>query len=270
MSPVPLLLLQALALGCPSPAEPAADLGLPSPAASQAGPQTIAEAYPPPPGAHRVPADAFGAWLGQRLLAEPERPVRTWDGRVVAQDARVIELPLVPGDLQQCADTAIRLRAEFLREQGLPVSFHATSGDPVPWARWVQGERPRAVGRGLQWSGGGRAGDDAESWSRYLAAVFTWAGTASLERHDTVPADAPRAGDLVVQGGFPGHAVILLDVAVQPDDTTWVLVGEGFMPAQDAHVQHGPHRGWWRWDPEAGLALPYWPLPASALRRWKG
>lgn len=231
--------------------------------------ETVAQAYPPPAGASRVPGDAFGDWLGERELADPATPVRTHDGRLVPQDARVLLLDLVPGDLQQCADTAIRLRAEWLRERGAEVSFHATSGDPLPWSRWQSGERPRVEGRRIQWSGGGARGDSDASWERYLAAVFTWAGTASLAAHDTVPATDPLPGHVIVQGGFPGHAVIVLDVARSPDGQTWLLVAEGFMPAQDAHVQHGPVEGWWPWDPQRGLALPYWPLPADALRRFR-
>lgn len=230
---------------------------------------SVADAYPPPPAAIRIPGDEFGSWLGQLRLAPADQPVRTYAGQIVAQDARVIELPLVPGDLQQCADTIIRLRAEWLREQGRTISFRATSGDAIPWSRWTQGERPRAEGRGLTWSAGGARGESAESWERYLAAVFTWAGTRSLSVYETVPTQDPRPGDVIVQGGSPGHAVLVLDAARSPDGETFLLIGEGFMPAQNAHVQHGPEQGWWTWDPEHGLALPYWPLPASALRRFK-
>lgn len=237
-----------------------------SPSASGA---TVRETYPPPLGAQRIEGDAFGRWLGTLPLAPVDEPVRTWSGQVVPQDARVIDLPLVPGDLQQCADTILRLRAEWLREQGLTVSFFATSGDAIPWARWMQGERPRAEGRGLVWSTGGSRGDSPASWERYLAAVFTWAGTRSLAAYETVPTDQPRPGDVIVQGGSPGHAVLVLDAARRPDGEQLILIGEGFMPAQSAHVQHGPVEDWWVWDPEEGLDLPYWPLPASALRRFK-
>ena len=69
------------------------------------------------------------------------------------------------------------------------------------------------------------------TWEGYLRQLFNYAGTASLEAHDTVEAQTPRAGDVLVQGGFPGHAVVILDVAVQGEETR-VLLGEGFMPAQ--------------------------------------
>jgi len=90
-----------------------------------------------------VPTDSFGVWLGERTVLGPEVAVRTHDGRTVGRRARVIDFPLVAGDLQQCADTAIRLRAEWQRETGGTPSFHTTSGDPIPWARWSAGERCR-------------------------------------------------------------------------------------------------------------------------------
>lgn len=227
-------------------------------AAAQAA--TVSEAFPPPTGFERLEADAFGQWLGERQLRATDVPVRTHDGREVGHRARVIDLPMVPGDLQQCADTAIRLRAEWLRETGGTITFHATSGDPMPWARWQAGERPVERDGRLAWVPGTQGG-----WESYLAKVFTWAGTRSLAL-DTTAATEPRAGDLLVAPGSPGHAILLLDVARKGDETI-VLVAEGYMPAQDAHVELGPLDGWWPW--RDGVALDHWVLPASGLRRWK-
>lgn len=222
----------------------------------------IPDAFPPPDGAVRAEADAFGTWLRTQTVAEPDRPVRTHDGREVGHRARVVDLPMVPGDLQQCADSVIRLRAQWLKDTGQPVSFHATSGDPMPWSRWEAGERPYETGNKLAWKPGTTGG-----WDAYLAKVFLWAGTRSLAAYDTVPADGPpRPGDVLVAPGSPGHAVVLLDVATRGADT-FVLVGEGFMPAQDFHVELGPVSGWWRWDD--GVALPHWTLPASTHRRFR-
>lgn len=237
-----------------APAAPAIEL-------SAAG-VTVSQAFPPPEGATRVATDAFGASLLELPLREASEPVRTYDGRSTGHHARVIDMPLVPGDLQQCADSILRVRAEWLRDQGEEVSFYATSGDPLPWSRWQAGERPYAPGNKVLWKPGTKGG-----WDEYLAAVFNWAGTVSLQSYETVAVDAPRAGDILVEGGFPGHAVLLLDVATRGEET-FVLVGEGFMPAQSFHVELGPHQGWWRMD--GGLALPVWSFEASHLRRWKG
>jgi hypothetical protein len=222
---------------------------------------TVGEAFPPPDGASRVEVTGFGATLRQLEVRDADVPVRTHDGRRVPHRARVVELPMVRGDLQQCADSVIRLRASWLKDTGQPVMFHATSGDPIPWARWVAGERPYAEGRGLRWRKGTTGG-----WESYLRAVFTWAGTLSLEAYDTIPAtDAPRPGDLLVKGGSPGHAVVLLDVARHDDGRTWVLVGEGYMPAQDFHVELGPAAGWWPWD--GGVTLDHWDLHGPQVHR---
>ena len=112
---------------------------------------TVEEVFAPPPGFERVDGGAFGDWLGERVLAPADVPVRTYRGAVVDHAARVIELPLVPGDLQQCADSVIRLRAEWLRETGGEISFHATSGDPLPWARFRAGETPYDAGNKIAW-----------------------------------------------------------------------------------------------------------------------
>jgi hypothetical protein len=223
-------------------------------------PVLLAEAFPPPAGAVRVESGAFGAWLGTLELAPADEPVRTHSGAVVAHRARVVRLLLVPGDLQQCADSAIRLRAEWLEQQDAEITFHATSGDPMPWSRWEGGERPYESDNRLHWRPGTQGG-----WEAYLAAVFTWAGTRSLT-FDTVAADEPSPGDLLVDPGSPGHAVVLLDVAKR-DGELLLLVGEGFMPAQSFHVELGPVDGWWRW--EDGLALPHWSFEGTQLRRWR-
>ena len=223
--------------------------------------ETVAEAFPPPPGATRVAADAYGAWLGTLELRAADEPVRTYDGRIVRHSARVVDLQLVKGDLQQCADSAIRLRATWLHDQGQPVSFHATSGDAMPWSRYRDGERASARNSHLEWHPA-----RPSTFEQYLAAVFTWAGTRSLVAYDTVATDALVPGAMLIEGGSPGHAVVLLDVATD-GARTWLLVGEGFMPAQDFHVELGPEVGWWLWGP--GLDLGHWAFEDDDVRAWK-
>lgn len=229
--------------------------------AAFAGATSISEAFPPPDGFERVPADAFGTWLQARELRPADEPVRTHAGDEVAHHARVVDMSLVPGDLQQCADSVIRLRAEWLRETGGEISFHATSGDPLPWKRFEAGETPTDAGNEIAWKKGSTG-----KWEDWLVRVFTWAGTDSLARLDTVAASEPRPGDLLVEGGFPGHAVAILDVATS-GERTLVLLGEGFMPAQSFHVELGPNDGWWEWKP--GVDLGHWEFDAEHLRRFR-
>ena len=227
------------------------------------GSTTLRDAYPPPAGTQRLAGDAFATWLGAMRVLPPSVPVRTHDGKVVAghKGARVIDLPMVPGNLQQCADALIRVRAEWLRATGGEVMYHATSGDPIPWTRWQAGERPFEQGRGLAWRPGDRGG-----WEAYLAAVMRWAGTASLAAYDTDAVQNPKAGDVLVMGGYPGHAVMLLDVVKRGSDHL-ALIGESYMPAMNFHVEPGPIDGWWSLN--EGVRLPHWDMRGAPLRRWK-
>ncbi len=225
---------------------------------------TVIGAYPPPQGAKPYRTQGFGAWVQALELEPPSVPVTTYKGRVVPGDFHVVKLPLVPGDLQQCADTAIRLRAEWLLEQGQEeaIMFHATSGDPMPWSRYRDGERAFEVDNRLEW---GPA--PPQSWDQYLSAVFMWAGTRSL-RYDTKAAEFPAAGDVMVLPGSPGHAVIILGVA-NASGRIFILAGQGYMPAQSFHIVRGPHAGWWEWDSEDGAEVGPWDFPADSLRTWR-
>jgi hypothetical protein len=227
--------------------------------------ESVKDAYPPPTGSQRVTPDAFGEWLQERTLRAVDTPIRTHDGRIVYHNGRPLEMGIVRGDLQQCADSVIRLRAEWLREIGRvnDLAFFATSGDPLPWQRYAGGEKPVAINNKIEW----RSTTRTQSWDGWLQAVFTWAGTRSLAAYETRPVSDPQPGDMLVQPGSPGHAVVIFDVA-KADDQTWLLVGEGFMPAQDFHIEHGPVGGWYAWGPN-GTRLSHWKMEKDSLRRWK-
>jgi hypothetical protein len=72
-----------------------------------------------------------------------------------------------------------------------------------------------------------------------------------------------------VQGGSPGHVVLILDVAVGPGGEKRALIGQGYTPAQDFHVLRGAGGPWFRLGEDA-VATPYWsPFPWTGLRRFR-
>jgi len=103
-----------------------------------------------------------------------------------------------------------------------------------------------------------------------------YAGTRSLHRDSTpVPEGAPlQPGDFFVQGGSPGHAVVLLDIAEHPDGRRVALVGQGFMPAEDIHVlrwdaSRGTLDGVWFLLDDGELSTPSWaPFARDEARRF--
>lgn len=237
---------------------------------------TVRERFPAPVGfsSDVVVEGSFGAYLQALPLRPAGTPVLTFAGTPAHAPwaQAVVDLSVGARDLQQCADSAIRLRAEWLRSTtstttgpARPV-FHATSGDPIPYARYVAGERAFAQKNRLGWRSGARAADDDEVWAAWLETVFLYAGSLSLAK-DTTPVTGPmQAGDILVLGGSPGHVLVVLDVARASDGREQWLIGQGFMPAQSFHVI-----GWYAPDDDGALTVPSWkaPFPKTARRRFR-
>ncbi len=189
--------------------------------------------------------------------------------------AAVVDIDVGTHDLQQCADAVIRLRAEYLYAGGpaerAKIAFNFTSGDRVAFARWAQGWRPVVATNRVTWQQSGAHGDGRAQFAAYLERVFTYAGSKSLER-ELVPVGARpvEGGDVFVQGGFPGHAVIVVDAAEDPNGRRVMLLAQGFMPAQSIHVLKNPAGGVW-YDAAAGdPQTPEWKFQAGHARRFKG
>ena len=71
--------------------------------------------------------------------------------------------------------------------------------------------------------------------------VFAYASTISLsDESKKIKKAEIQAGDIFVQGGSPGHAVMVLDVCTDDSGRKAFLLGQGFMPAQQFHVLKNP------------------------------
>jgi hypothetical protein len=240
----------------------------------------LADRYGPPAGFTREAAEpgGFAAWLRRLPVRLDRNAVYSYRGReVAAPAAAVFALDLGEGDLQQCADTIIRLHAEYLWATGraAAAAYHFTSGDRTAFSDWVRGERFAVSGsRVRRLDGPPRAADHA-SYRAWLQNLFLYAGTLSM-RLDSRPVEVVRAGDFFVLPGSPGHAVIVLDVAADAEGRRVALVGQGYTPAQDFHllgdVRPDVLDGVWFPLPDGegeALRLPGWsPFPRAAARRF--
>jgi hypothetical protein len=241
---------------------------------------TLAERIAPPSGFRRVPAPAgsFAAWLRGLPLHPGRPPVHLFDGRLKGnQEAHhaVVRLDVGTRDLQQCADAVIRLRAEFLRDRGCEddVAFRFTSGHRAAWSDWRRGLRPRVAGNQVTWRAAAASDGSYASFQRYLETVFTYAGSASLTRElQGVGNPArPEAGDVFIQGGFPGHAVLVADVAEDARGRRAVLLLQSYMPAQEVHVLRNPATPgspWYLTRASGVLETPEWTFRFEDLKRF--
>ncbi len=225
-----------------------------------------------------VATGSFGAFLRGLPLAEPGTAVVTYRGDLVLPAdhehlAAVVAIDTGARDLMQCADSVIRMHAEWRWSTGArDASYRALAGPEMPFSRYLQGDRAHADGSRLAWqrsAAPGRA--DHPTYRRWLDDVFMFANTISLANEAKPVARAALApGDFVVLPGGPGHAVLVLDMARAEDGRVALLLGQGFMPAQGFYVVR-PSRAsaWFVVEPaDAALTTPFWkPFPWSSLRR---
>ncbi|WP_043429593.1 DUF4846 domain-containing protein [Cystobacter fuscus] len=239
----------------------------------------LSEALPPPEGYTRVALEegSFGAWLRGLPLRPEGTPVLDFQGRTILPAkndslAAVAELDVGRADLQQCADSLIRLHAEWLWSRGDKerIAYRFTNGDLASWPRYAQGERARVSGSKVTWEKRGPVDGSRAAFQKYLDLVFTYAGTLSLAAGKRRPSrEDVRPGDFFVLGGSPGHTVMVLDVARDAEGRRVALLGQGFTPAQDFHVLSPGDAGPWFSLEGDTVATPFWaPFPWSSLRRW--
>lgn len=246
--------------------------------AGRAG-DTLETRIPPPAGFVRRPAEpgSWAEWLRRLPLKPAGAPVLLFTGAIKPrQDAHaaVIDIDVGKRDLQQCADAIMRLRAEWLWSSGRrgAIAFNYTGGGRVDFTRWSQGARPSQDGK--RWSSAGKADGSYASFRRYMDAVFTMAGTYSLERElRSVTVADMRIGDVFIKGGFPGHAVLVADMVERPGtgERRFLLL-QSFMPAQEMHVLKNPGvtdgSPWYATDFGDRLVTPEWTFPRDSLRRF--
>lgn len=245
--------------------------------------QSIAERITPPEGYQRieVKSNSFAHWLRHLPLLEGKPQILDYAGNPIARQhahAAVIDIDVGKLDLQQCADTVMRLRAEYLysRKNYNAIHFNFTSGDNCLYTKWANGCRPVVTSRIESWKCRYSKDFSHPPFRKYLNMVFNYAGSASLEGElkAVTSLDQMQIGDVFIQGGHPGHAVIVVDIAKHHQTGKRVfLVAQSYMPAQSVHVLRNFHDEkldpWYALDFEE-LQLPVWrPFKSSDLKRFE-
>ena len=78
---------------------------------------------------------------------------------------------------------------------------------------------------------------------------------------------------MFIRGGFPGHAVLIVDMAEHEErgDKLFLIV-QSYMPAQDIHILVNPADAqlspWYSIDFGDVLVTPEWNFDAGELRRF--
>ena len=199
---------------------------------------------------------SFGIWL-KAIPLKKDKTVYLYNGKVKPNQSvqfAVIDISVGNKDLQQCADAVMRLRAEYLftEKKYSDIAFMDYNGK---WYKW-------------------RGGDKRLAFDNYLQTVFGWCGSASLEKQLKPIADFNniKAGDVFVQGGFPGHAMMVVDVAINEKGKKIFMLAQGYQPAQDIHVVVNPTdeklSPWYEVTNSNEILTPEWRFLKSNLKTW--
>ena len=236
-------------------------------------------ALPPDFERVRLPKNSFGSWL-RKLPLKKDKRVYLYDGRLKPNQSAqyaVLQVPVGKKDLQQCADAIMRLRAEYLMDAGREdsIAFKSTSGQTLRFRNWKAGTRYKLSGSKLiVYKIPTGAGTKREQLESFLEFVFTYCGTLSLEcelkRSVSIGSISP--GDVLIKGGSPGHAMIVVDVAVNRQGRRIFMLAQSYMPAQDIHIVRNPTNGsispWYEADATANIETPEWDFTVGQLRSW--
>ena len=201
-----------------------------------------------PKSYNRTPQDplSFQHYLRNLPLKPFGEPVLYYNGNAKPNAKiyhSVINLDIGDKDLHQCADSIMRLRAEYLWNQKKyeEIHFNFTNGFRVDYNQWAKGKRMIIEGNKTYWDDGDKPSNEYQDFWNYLELIFTYSGTASLEK-EMKPKELADAniGDVLIQGGHPGHAVIIIDEAIDQAGKKVYLLAQSYMPAQDIQILHNP------------------------------
>lgn len=228
-----------------------------------------------------VDPSSYANWLRNLPLKSPNEKVRLFNNQLKTnQNAqhRIIYIDVGKKDLQQCADAVIRLRAEYLYQlkKYESIHFNFTSGDEARFTYWIKGLRPVIKNDLVSWKNIGTPGSGYDSFRKYLESVFMYAGSYSLKKELVrVPnANDIKIGDVFIQGGFPGHAVIVVDQCINKENKSIaILLAQSYMPAQDIHIlknlNNDDTNPWYIIYEGNTLNTPEWIFKWSDLYRFK-
>ncbi len=228
-----------------------------SEAAIDTNPYGSINEIPFPAGFARIKREhnSFANWL-LNVKLKKDKTVYKFDGAPKAnQNAQfaVLDISVGDKDLQQCADAVMRLRAEYLfaAEQYGEIHFTDNAGTVY------QFNEPYTI----------------KNLHIYLQRVFGMCGSASLAKQlRGISFKDIEPGDVIIRGGFPGHAVIVMDVAINMEGKKVFLLAQSYMPAQDIHVLVNPRNNdlspWYLIDENLAIYTPEYLFKTSELKTW--
>lgn len=238
--------------------------------------ETIRTRFNVPKGFQRIETEegSFGSYLRDFKLKPHGTPVYTYRGDLKYQQevaVAVLDIDVGNKDLQQCADAVMRLKSEyhFQKNEHDSIHFNFTNGFRVDYSKWKEGYRISSNYK--SWYKKYSTDTSYANFREYMDMIFMFAGTLSLSKElKAKNISHINVGDVFIFGGSPGHAVTVIDVAVnKKSGERLFMIAQSYMPAQDIHVLKNFNNEeispWYSNQFEGSLSTPEWTFEKKEL-----
>jgi hypothetical protein len=203
------------------------------------------------------PDGSYSHWI-QNLKLKAQPVIQDYRGQTVHSGLYrvwgVVDLPLLfHSDLEQCADFAMRLWAEYHKNTGKLDQLYLFdyAGNKQHFSR------------------------SGKSFNQFLHWAFVKTNSHSLKSGcRAVSAEQLIPGDMFVQNerGGIGHVSVILDICRSGQAEDLYLVGYSFMPAQEFHIEKADdaygNEGWFTLEGYTRYLRDYLNYGTPALRRF--
>ena len=243
---------------------------------------TVETRFITPPDYERFNATdkSFEKYLRQLPLKPHNSKVLFYNGKIKDNNDiydAVVDLKIGNKDLHQCADAIMRLRAEYFFNSGLyeKIHFNFTNGFRADYKEWMNGKRIVVKGNKTYWKQTASQSNTYKDFWDYMEMIFMYAGTYSLSKElIQINIEDLKIGDVFIQGGFPGHAVIIVDMGINLKTNEKIfLLAQSYMPAQELQILKNPNDNnispWYSVNFNNELITPEWKFLKSDLMRFE-
>ncbi|HIE45127.1 MAG TPA: hypothetical protein EYP87_02905, partial [Flavobacteriaceae bacterium] len=128
-------------------------------------------------------------------------------------------------------------------------------------------------GNKVSWYKTNKPSTSYKSFINYMQWIFMYAGTLSLDEElKSVSISNMQIGDIFIQGGSPGHAIIIVDMAKNNSGDKIFMLAQSYMPAQDIHILKNLNNAiispWYKAKNLEVLNSPEWQFTKKDLKRF--
>ena len=243
--------------------------------------KTLAKRILTPKGYKRIKAKkgSFEAFLRNYRLKPDGSPVLLYDGREKCNQSAhiaVFRLPIESEDLQQCADSIMRVYGEYYygKKAYDKITFPLGNGFIADFDKWRRGYSISVSGNKITWVYSPKNDSSYDSFKRFMRIVFAYSGTLNMDYSSKkIKLAEAKVGDIFIRGGSPGHVVMIADICKNKKGKKAYLLAQGYLPAQEFQLLKNPlhEADPWYYEEEIKYPLrtPEYSFDKGSLRRYK-